>query len=146
MTWQEKQRDRILARASYTEARIRERNKKIIRAIIGMAVLGGVLVLIDNASKDKGALVPIDFRDQAGTVSNWQRIGFVKSINQPAAEVTVDEVEWNKMAVGERRAVAMLLAAYCASQNQKTVYRLTIKGHVSKKLLAAIDDKRVMVK
>ena len=81
MGWQEEQRNRILARAGYTEKNIRKQNKKLVRIIIGMVILGGAVVLIDNLTRDKGALVPIDFKDQAGTVTNWKRIGFVKSID-----------------------------------------------------------------
>jgi hypothetical protein len=146
MAWQEEQRNRILARAAYTEKSIRKRNKKLVRIIIGMVVLGGAVVLIDNLTRDKGALVPIDFKDQAGTVANWKRIGFVKSIDESTAEVVVDETEWKEMLVGERHAVVMLLASYCAAKNQKPDYPLTIKGNVSQKLLASVDDKRVIVK
>lgn len=146
MDWQEKQRNRILARAAYTEVRIRKRNKKLVLIIIGVVVLGGAVILMDNLTRAKGALVPIDFKDQAGTVANWKRIGLVKSIDESAAEVVVDEAEWEEMLVGERRAIVMLLASHCASKNQKTDYRLTIKGNVSQKLLASVDDKSVIVK
>ena len=146
MDWQEKQRNRILARAAYTEARIRKRNKKLVLMIIGVVVLGGAVVLMDNLTLAKGALVPIDFKDQAGTVANLKHIGLVKSIYESTAEVVVDEAEWKEMLVGERRAVVMLLASYCASKNQKTDYRVTIKGNVSQKLLASVDDKSVIVK
>ena len=146
MGWQEEQRNRILARAASTEKSIRKRNKKLVRIIIGMVVLGGTVVLIDNLTRDKGALVPLDFKDQAGTVTNWKRIGFVKSIDESTVEVVVDESEWKEMLVGERHAVVMLLASYCAAKNQKPDYRLTIKGNVSQKLLASVDDKRVIVK
>jgi hypothetical protein len=146
MSWQEEQRNRILARAAYTEKKIRKQNKRLVRIIIGMVILGGAVVLIDSLMRDKGALVPIDFKDQAGTVTNWKRIGFVKSINESTAEVVVDEAEWKEMLLGERHAVVMLLASYCAAENQKPDYRLTIKGNVSQKLLASVDDKRVIVK
>ena len=146
MVWEEKQRNRILARANLTEARIRERNKKLRRAIIGMLILGGAVILVDQATRNRGALVPIDFKDQAGTVSNWQRIGFVKSIDIPSADVVVDEVEWKEMAVGERRAVVMLLASYCAAENKRPDFRLSIKGNIAEKLLASVDDKRIIVR
>jgi hypothetical protein len=146
MSWQEEQRNRILARAAYTEKKIRKQNKRLVRIIIGMVFLGGAVVLIDSLMRDKGALVPIDFKDQAGTVTNWKRIGFVKSINESTAEVVVDEAEWKEMLLGERHAVVMLLASSCAAENQKPDYRLTIKGNVSQKLLASVDDKRVIVK
>jgi hypothetical protein len=146
MSWQEEQRNRILARAAYTEKKIRKQNKRLVRIIIGMVILGGAVVLIDSLMRDKGALVPIDFKDQAGTVTNWKRIGFVKSINESTAEVVVDEAEWKEMLLGERHAVVMLLASSCAAENQKPDYRLTIKGNVSQKLLASVDDKRVIVK
>jgi hypothetical protein len=122
------------------------RTRELVRIIIGMVILGGAVVLIDNLTRDKGALVPIDFKDQAGTVTNWKRIGFVKSIDESTAEVVVDESEWKEMLVGERHAVVMLLASYCTAKNQKPDYRLTIKGNVSQKLLASVDDKRVIVK
>ena len=146
MDWQEKQRDRILARAASTEVRIRKRNKKLLLIIIGVVFLGTAVVLMDNLTRAQGALVPIDFKDQAGTVANWIRKGLVKSIDEPTAEVVVDEAEWEEMLVGERRAIVMLLASYCASKNQKMEYRLTIKGNVTQKLLASVDDKSVIVK
>jgi hypothetical protein len=142
---EEEQRNRMLAGADHSDARIRERNKRLIRTIIGMIALGGAIVFIDNITRDKGALVPIDFKDQKGTVTNWRSIGFVKSIDEASAEVVVDEAEWKRMSVGERRAVVMLLASYCAARNQKPDYRLTVKGDVSQKPLASVDDKSVNV-
>jgi hypothetical protein len=146
MGWEEQQRNRILARAKQTETRIRERKKKLLRALIGAVVLGGSIILIDQATREKGALVPIDFKDQEGTVATWQRSGFVTSLDIPGANAVVDEAEWKKMAVGERRAVVMLLSSYCAAHNRKPEYRLTVKGNVFQKLLASVDDKRIVVK
>ena len=147
MGWQAEQRKRILERAAAgTEARIRKRNKSLVSMIIVTAVVGTAVILIDNATRGKGALLPIDFTNQPATVSNWKRLGFIRSIDDTASAVVVDETVWKKMSLGERQAVVMLLASYCAAQNHRSDYRLTINGHLSHELLASIDDKKVIVK
>jgi len=146
MGWQEEQRKRILARAAITEARIRKRNKSLIRMIIVVVILGATVILIDNATRGKGAILPIDFTNQPVTVSTWKHIGFIKSIDEQRSSVVVDESVWKKMSVGERQAVVMLLASYCATQNHRTEFSLMVTGDLSHLLLASIDDKRVMMK
>ncbi|HTR80955.1 MAG TPA: hypothetical protein VMM58_04935 [Bacteroidota bacterium] len=147
MGWKQEQRERILDKAAtVTEARIRKRNKSLVKMIIATAILGTAVILIDNATRSKGALLPIDFTNQPSTVSTWKRMGFIKSIVDTSSSVVVDETLWENMSHGERQAVVMLLASYCATENHRSDYRLTINGHLSHTVLASVDDKRVVVK
>ena len=141
MRSERQQRERIIARAAATEAHIRARKKKVIRAIVVLVIAGAIIITIDNVSRDKGSILPIDFKDQPGTVAVWTKSGFLKSIDESGADAVVDEVIWKEMSLGEKNAVTMLLASYCSEKNRTAEYQLTIRGNNSHVVLASVDER-----
>jgi hypothetical protein len=64
----------------------------------------------------------------------------VKSIDDTAFKIMIDEALWDEMSGARKNAVAMLLRAYYTQKSGGKKFRLAVMGNSSQKLLVSIDS------
>lgn len=124
--------------ASLQEKRL-ARMKQLVRVLAIVAVLGLVVILIDVFTRNRVPKIPIDFIDQAGTVAEWKQTGFVKSVNDSAIAIVVDEATWQKISTEKKLAIASLLKAHYSQKGKARSDRLIITGDLSGRTFATIE-------
>jgi hypothetical protein len=134
--------DRLQRLQKFTVEREERRLAKARRLVLVLAIvasLGVTSIVIEMMTRDQQVAIPINFMDQKGTVAEWMQSGFVKSIDDSAFTIVIDETLWNEMSGARKKAVAMLLRAYYPQRGGGNTFRLTVRGHSSQKLLVSID-------
>ncbi|MBF8296589.1 MAG: hypothetical protein HW389_3134, partial [Bacteroidetes bacterium] len=112
MAWMEEEQKRIIADAAERGKGRRAQYKKIIRIAGVVAFLALVVLAVDMFTREKGARLPMDLGDPDGTVAEWEREGFVKSIDDTASTVVVDETVWNEISDDEKTTIVAFLGSY----------------------------------
>jgi hypothetical protein len=116
------------------------RSKRVLRIAGIVAVLALIVFVVDLVTREKGARLPMDLRDQDGTLAAWKTDGFVKSIDIAAATVAVDEAVWKDLSHDEKTTIAAFLGSYCAEKRGSGQGAISIRGDNSRALLAGIDS------
>jgi hypothetical protein len=146
MAWMEEEQKRMIAdTAERGEAR-RAQNKKIIRIAGAVAILALGVLAVDLFTGEKGARLPMDLGDPEGTVAEWEREGFVKSIDETASTIVVDETIWNDISNDEKTTIVAFLGSYCSERRGAEEPIISIRGHASKALLGSIDSVGMTIK
>lgn len=138
--WDEDRLQRLQKFAAEREERRHAKARKLVRVLAIVALLGLTSIVIEMLTRDKPVAVPINFLDQKGTVAEWRQSGFVKSIDDTAFKIVIDEALWDKMSGARKNAVAMLLRAYYTQKGGGNKFRLAVMGNSSQKLLVSIDS------
>jgi len=140
MAWMEEEQKRMIADAAERGERQRKQNKRVIRIVGIVAFLAVVVLAVEMITRDEGARLPMDLRDQDGTVAEWKRDGFVKSIDYAAATVVVDEAVWKEISHDEKTTIVAFLGSYCAEKSGAAQAVISIRGDDSHALLGGIDS------
>ncbi len=146
MGWDEEKLKRVQELISQREERRFARTKKLVRILALIALVGAILILIDILSHGKGAPVPVDFMNKRATIAEWVRSGFIKSINDTASTIVIDEATWSKMSEVRKNAIALLFKAYFMEASGNKQFKFTVRGSSSNKLLLSIDNPGVGTK
>jgi hypothetical protein len=136
----EEEQKRMIADAAERGAGRRAQYKKIIRIAGVVASLAVVVLAIDLFTGEKGARLPMDLGDPEGTIAEWKRDGFVKSIDYAAATVVVDEAVWKEISHDEKTTIVAFLGSYCAEKSGAAQAVISIRGDDSHALLGGIDS------
>jgi hypothetical protein len=140
MGWSEEEQKNKMAEMAEKGKVSSTRSKKVLRIAGIVTVLALIVFGVDLITREKGARLPMDLRDQEGTVAEWKRDGFVKSIDNAAATVVVDEAVWKEISHDEKTTIVAFLGSYCAEKRGVTQSVISIRGDNSHALLGGIDS------
>ncbi|MCX6133297.1 MAG: hypothetical protein NTU47_05730 [Ignavibacteriales bacterium] len=140
MGWSEEEQKQKMAETAERGKVSQTRNKKVLRIAGIVTVLALIVFAVDLVTREKGARLPLDLRDQEGTVAAWKHDGFVKSIDNASATVVVDEAVWKEISHDEKTTIIAFLGSYCAEKSGAAQAVISIRGDNSHALLGGIDS------
>ena len=146
MAWKEEEQKQMIADAAERGEGRRAQYRKIIRIASVVAFLAVVVLAVDMITRDNGARLPLDLGDPEGTIAEWVREGFVKSIDDSAPTVVVDETIWNDISDDEKTTIVAFLGSYWSERHGAQETIISIRGHASKALLGSIDSVGMTIK
>jgi hypothetical protein len=118
------------------ERRLRQ-TKRLNLFLFCVVVVGLMLSLFHFIGRYKGSDVSIDFADRQSTIRTWKQSGFVKSMDDTAGTLVMNEALWNKLSTPQKESVVILLRAFYAERSGTKESKLIIKGDLSQKLLVS---------
>jgi hypothetical protein len=124
----------------YEKKRAEKRLKQAKRLnlfLMSVVIIGFILILFHAIGHRSKSVVPINFSNQKGTITEWRESGFVKSINNSTGTLAIDEARWHELSAPQKESVVMLLRSYYARQSGTKESKLMIKGDLSGQLLAS---------
>ena len=140
MPWMEEEQKRMTADVAEQGKQRRTQYKKVLRIAGIVSVLALIVFVVDLITRERGARLPLNLGDPEGTVAEWTRAGFIKSIDKTTATVVVDETLWKEISHDEKTTIVAFLGSYCAEKRGAEQAVISIRGYSSRVLLGGIDS------